>query len=127
MTRLYRVILQVSDIEAASAFYAELLGLVGQRVSSGRHYFNCGEIILACFDPRADGDNFDAQPNSDHIYFAVADLEGVFLRAKRLGCKKLDSQIRRQPWGERSFYAIDPFGNPICFVDERTVFVGLSS
>ncbi len=25
---------------------------------------------------------------------------------------------------ERSFYARDPFGNPICIVDEKTVFTG---
>lgn len=29
-----------------------------------------------------------------------------------------------QPWGERSFYAEDPFANKICFVDESTVFAG---
>ena len=26
--------------------------------------------------------------------------------------------------GERMFWAIDPFGNPISFVDEKTVFMG---
>jgi hypothetical protein len=28
------------------------------------------------------------------------------------------------PWGERLFYAKDPSGNPICFVDEGTLFTG---
>ena len=28
------------------------------------------------------------------------------------------------PWGERAFYAKDPFGNKICFVDEKTLFTG---
>lgn len=31
-------------------------------------------------------------------------------------------QIARRPWGERSFYMHDPFGNPLCFVDEKTTF-----
>jgi uncharacterized glyoxalase superfamily protein PhnB len=124
MARLFRVILPVTDIDAATAFYSALLDQLGQRVSKGRHYFDCGGVILACFDPRRDGDGFDARPNPDHIYFAVADLEGTFEKAKRLGCAELDSQIQLQPWGERSFYAKDPFGNPICFVDERTVFTG---
>jgi uncharacterized glyoxalase superfamily protein PhnB len=31
-------------------------------------------------------------------------------------------QIANRPWGERSFYLRDPFGNPLCFVDETTVF-----
>jgi len=29
-----------------------------------------------------------------------------------------------RPWGERSFYAVDPFGNPLCFVDQKTLFTG---
>jgi len=32
--------------------------------------------------------------------------------------------IQRQPWGEVSFYAHDPLGNPLCFVDEKTLFTG---
>jgi len=124
MARLYRVILPVSDIEAATAFYSELLEQAGRRVSSGRHYFDCGGTILACFDPRADGDDFDARPNPDHIYFAVANLEAVFHRASGLRCTRIDSVVKTQPWGERCFYVVDPFGNPLCFVDEKTVFTG---
>ena len=54
--RLYRVILPVDDIDRADRFYTELLGLAGERVSPGRHYFDCGGTILACYDPVADGD-----------------------------------------------------------------------
>jgi hypothetical protein len=32
--------------------------------------------------------------------------------------------IVTRPWGERSFYAADPFGNRLCFVDEQTIFTG---
>jgi catechol 2,3-dioxygenase-like lactoylglutathione lyase family enzyme len=124
MVKLFRVILPVSDIERAARFYASLLGFPGERVSPGRHYFDCGGTILACFDPQADGDDADARANPDHLYFAVADLDGVFARAKELGCRELEASIRSRPWGERSFYATDPFGNPICFVDEKTVFTG---
>jgi len=126
MPRLFRVILPVSDIETAAAFYRDLLGIPGERVSGGRHYFDCGGTILACYDPHADGDHHDARPNPDHVYFAVPDLEAVFARARQLPCRSIDDKIATQPWGERSFYATDPFGNPICFVDERTVFVGRS-
>jgi len=124
MPRIYRVILPVTDIEQASRFYGELLAEPGRRVSPGRHYFDCGGVILACFDPRRDGDAFDARPNPDQIYFAVADLDATFARATQLNCREIDQRIAVQPWGERSFYAKDPFGNPICFVDERTVFTG---
>jgi uncharacterized glyoxalase superfamily protein PhnB len=122
--RLFRVIVPVTDIERAARFYQHMLDIDGRRVSRGRHYFDCGGVILACFDPRADGDNFDARPNPDHVYFAVADVKAVFARAGSAGCAKLDDAVRTQPWGERSFYAQDPFGNPICFVDESTVFTG---
>jgi predicted enzyme related to lactoylglutathione lyase len=122
--KLFRMILPVTDIEVAAHFYSALFEMPGIRVSSGRHYFHCGGTILACFDPRADGDDFDAQPNQGHVYFAVADLEAAMQRARSAGCKELDTDIVQQPWGERCFYIKDPFGNPICIVDERTVFTG---
>ena len=124
MPKLFRVILPVSDIEAAARFYGALFEMPGKRVSPGRHYFDCGGVILACFDPCADGDDFDARPNPDHVYFAVTDLDEVFARIQRLGYRKIDATIKKQPWGERSFYAVDPFGNPICLVDETTIFTG---
>ena len=121
--RLFRVIVPVTDIARAERFYADLLGIPGRRVSPGRHYFDCGGTILACFDPRADTDPFDLGPNPDHLYFAVDDLEGVFARARALRAEILDP-IGVQPWGERSFYLRDPFGNKLCFVDDRTLFMG---
>jgi len=123
--RVYRVILQVGDIEQAQSFYEDLLGMKGERVSPGRHYFRTGPAILALMDPRADGDGFDAKPNPDHIYLAVADLAAFHARAERLGGLSEEmGAIETRPWGETSFYMKDPFGNPICFVDEKTVFTG---
>ena len=122
--RLFRVILPVTGIDHAARFYAALLSMPGIRVSSGRHYFNCGGTILACVEPLAEKDGRTARPNQDHVYFAVPDLEAVFERAKTSGCGELDDSIKMRFWGERSFYAKDPFGNPICFVDETTMYVG---
>jgi len=122
-THLFRVILPVSDIEAATSFYARLLDMSGRRVSGGRHYFDCGGTILACYDARTDGDPEHVGPNPQHLYFSVQDLEAAYERARRAGCRDLTA-IEVQPWGERSFYASDPFGNPICFVDSQTLFTG---
>ena len=122
--KLYRVILPVKNIEEAKTFYTNLLGINGKRVSAGRHYFNCGGTILACYDSGADGDNFELPPNPEHLYFAVENLEEVFERAKKLNVKKIDKTIEMMPWGERCFYLTDPFGNQICFVDKETVFIG---
>ena len=121
MVRLYRVIVPVSDIERARTFYATLLEQDGRGVSPGRHYFGCGGVILACFDPRADGDSWDARPNPDHIYFSADDLEGALARAIAAGAA-ISRPIETQPWGERSFYCTDPFGNKLCFVDAATLF-----
>lgn len=121
--KLFRVIVPVSDIDRAESFYSKLLGIPGMRVTSGRHYFDCEGTILACFDPREDTDNFDLGPNPDHIYFAVRDLEAAYSRATELRAEVLDP-IGIRPWGERSFYVKDPFGNKLCFVDRPTMFLG---
>jgi len=81
--RLFRVILPVSDIEAAASFYADVLGMPGDRVSPGRHYFPCGGTILACYDALADGDPEPFGPNPQHIYFSVDDLEAAYERVRR--------------------------------------------
>lgn len=127
MAKLYRVILPVSNIDQAAIFYGQLLETSGQRVSPGRHYFDCGGTILACYDPVADGDSLGEGWHShtkQYLYFAVADIGASFNQAKDAGCSELDEEIKTMPWGERMFYAKDPFGNPICFVDENTLFTG---
>jgi uncharacterized glyoxalase superfamily protein PhnB len=118
--RLFRVILPVPAIEAGTLFYEQVLAMKGKRISSGRHYFRCGETILACYSSRDDGDAWDVPPNPEHLYFAVDDLEAAFVRCRAANCKHIDAAIKVQPWGERSFYVEDPFGNKICFVDEKT-------
>ena len=128
--RLFRVILPVADIAAAAEFYSALLAQPGFRVSPGRHYFRVGAVTLAVYDPRADGDSSTPRPNFDHVYFAVDDIESAFRRAEQVGGLSAEigdgnlpmGKIERRPWGERSFYMRDPFGNPLCFVDEKTLF-----
>ncbi len=121
--RLFRVIQPVNDIDAAAEFYGCLLGMDGTRVSTGRHYFDCGGTILACYDAQADGDLEPAAESRQHVYFSVQDVDALYARATELGCREL-TEIEVRPWGERSFYALDPFDNPICFVDSSTLFTG---
>jgi catechol 2,3-dioxygenase-like lactoylglutathione lyase family enzyme len=128
--RLFRVIVPVDNLDIALRFYSALLESPGFRVSEGRHYFPCGEVILAIYDARADGDAGTAHPNFEHLYFAVDDLESVYRRAQTVGGLSTATgdgglpmgEIATRPWGERSFYLGDPFGNPLCFVDAATVF-----
>jgi catechol 2,3-dioxygenase-like lactoylglutathione lyase family enzyme len=126
---LFRVIVQVSDLNKAADFYAKLLGIAGRSVRGGRHYFDCGPVILAVLD--LTGGSEEPKPNPDYVYFSVNDLESVHARASELGCLSRDKvhgasagDIATRPWGERSFYVDDPFGNGLCFVDARTIFTG---
>lgn len=123
---LYRVIQPVSDIEAAQRFYSRVLGAAGERVSPGRHYFDCGGTILACYDPAADGDEVGEgwrHHANQYLYFATDSLEAMLERVRDAG-GEIDAPIETMPWGERMFYARDPFGNPISFVDRQTMFRG---
>jgi len=117
---LYQVVLPVSNIDQAETFYSHLLGTPGRRVSPGQHHFDCGGMILNCYDPPADGDPSQASPSPHKLYFVVEDLEAVFERAKSAGCPSLDEQIVTQPWGDRSFSVQDPFTNSLGFLDETT-------
>lgn len=128
--KLFRVILQVSDLDKAADFYAKLLNEKGRRIPrAARHYFDCGAVILALVDSTGGGER--PKPIPDYIYFSVKDLEEIHARARKLGCLSKEKvhedsagDIVTRPWGERSFYAEDPFGNGLCFVDERTLFTG---
>ena len=133
MAKLYRVIVPVGDIEHAARFYGAILNASGRRVSPGRHYFDCEGTILACFDPKADGDGYTPKPNPEPIYLAVDDLEAAFTAATRAGAVFPSEtipavgalgEIVQRPWGERSFYCADPFANPLCFVSRDSVFTG---
>lgn len=130
--KLFRVILPVGDIRRAAEFYEKVLGAKGFRVSEGRHYFDCGGVILACFDPKADGDDYEPKPLSEWLYLSVGNIEATYEACRAAGATFAPDdvhgdpagQIAKRPWGERSFYIHDPFGNKICFVDEATVFKG---
>ena len=124
--QLYRIIHPVNDIEIAVQFYSAVLATQGERVSPGRHYFECGGTILACYDPTADGDDPGdgwRHHENQYLYFAVTDLETTFKLIADAG-GEVTAKIETMPWGERIFYAQDPFGNPIAFVDRTTLFTG---
>ena len=128
--KLFRIALQVSDLDQAVAFYSQLLDDQGISIPRGsRHYFECGPVILALVDVTKGGEQ--PAPTPDYVYFAVNDLEQVYERAKKLNCLAKEryhdqkaGEIVKRPWGEISFYVEDPWGNGLCFVDEKTLFTG---
>jgi catechol 2,3-dioxygenase-like lactoylglutathione lyase family enzyme len=130
---LYRIILQVDNLDQAEEFYGKLLGDRGRRIPRGsRHYIDCGPVILALVNVNGEGiPGLEPKPLPDYIYFAVSDVEAVYQRAQELQCLSTEDvhgesagDLVKRPWGERSFYAHDPWGNGLCFVDENTLFTG---
>lgn len=130
---LYRIILQVDNLDKAEEFYGTLLGDRGRRIPrASRHYIDCGPVILALVDVNGEGiPGLEPKPLPDYIYFAVSDVEAVYQRAQELQCLSTEDvhgesagDLVMRPWGERSFYVHDPWGNGLCFVDEKTLFTG---
>jgi len=126
---LFRVTLQVSDLVEGVRFYESLLGVKGRAIHGARHYMDCGPVILAILDPTRGGE--PARPIPDYVYFAVEEIERYHARALDMGCLSTEDihgesggALVTRPWGELSFYANDPFGNGLCFVDASTVFTG---
>jgi uncharacterized glyoxalase superfamily protein PhnB len=127
--KLFRVMLEVADLERAVVFYSKLLNIQGRILRGSRAYFDCGPVILALLDPTAGG--MKPKPNPTDLYFAVENLEEVYERARALKCLSKEEvhgesagEIVKRPWGERSFYAVDAWGNGLCFVDEKTLYTG---
>jgi len=123
--QLFRLNIEVRDLEEAAAFYATLLGQEGRLQAGSRCYFTVGAVTLQVVQTG------DPQLLPKALYFSVDDLAAVHGRARELGCLSAemvhgtpaaDPVVR--PWGEKSFYAQDPTGNPLCFVDAGTIYAG---
>jgi predicted enzyme related to lactoylglutathione lyase len=123
---LYRVILPVSDIDVAAKFYSYVFEDDGERVSPGRHYFNCNGVILACYSPSADGDDLGKGwtfHENQYLYFSVPDLDVTRSRIEEAGGHNL-TEIESMPWGETMFYAVDPLGSRLSFARSDTLYSG---
>jgi catechol 2,3-dioxygenase-like lactoylglutathione lyase family enzyme len=124
---LFRVIVEVGDIDAGASFYKTLLGVEGQRHPGARHYFDVGGVILAVLDPTQGG--LTPTPGPKSLYFSVRDVDAVHQRAAQLNALapyqvhgEPAGEIIERPWGERSFYVVDPWGNDLCFVADGTLY-----
>ena len=125
---LFRLNVEVGNIDEAAAFYGELLGIPGRKQAGSRCYFTCGAVTLQVVDVSSAG---TPHPAAKALYFTVNDLDKVFARAQKLGCLSREAvhgatagAISVRPWGERSFYAEDKWANPLCFVEAGTVYPG---
>jgi catechol 2,3-dioxygenase-like lactoylglutathione lyase family enzyme len=125
---LFRLNIEVGNLEEAADFYGALFGMEGRKQAGSRVYFQAGAVTLQVVDVSSVGAPHTA---AKALYFAVNDLDTVFARAEEMNCVSQESvhgapggQISVRPWGERSFYAQDPWGNPLCFVEAGTIYPG---
>ncbi len=123
---IFRLDLEVGSLDEAEAFYSALLATKGQRHAGQRIYFKAGAVTLQVLDVTGWKDI----ETTNLVYFNVDDLDAVFARATSLGCLsdatihgQAGGEISVRPWGERSFYAKDPWGNPLCFVERGTEYL----
>lgn len=126
--QLVRLNVEVGDIDRATEFYAALLDLPGRKQAGSRICFSCGAVTLQVVDVSSQR---PPHPAAKSLYFTVTDLDALHARARTLGCLSVESvhgvaggDITVRPWGERSFYAEDPWGNPLCFVEAGTLYPG---
>lgn len=125
---LFRLNLEVTDLDEAAAFYTALLGVQGRRQAGARCYFACGSVTIQVLDVSG---HHPVNPVPKSLYFAVRDLGQAHDRARELGCLSPQpvhdapgGEIAVRPWGERSFYVDDPWGNSLCFVQAGTIYQG---
>jgi catechol 2,3-dioxygenase-like lactoylglutathione lyase family enzyme len=136
VANLCKVILPASRMEPSDAFFTEMLGLEPDTSVPNRHFFPTGSCELALVDSvehaRTHGSPDEPfRPSPEVVYFAVPDLDAAWERASRLALPPLQGHdvgvgVQQRVWGERSFYGLDPAGNPICFVDDQTLYTGSS-
>src|SRR5262245_62175740 len=125
--RLFRVPLEVGNLDQATQLYSQPLGIPGKRHPGARHYYDCGGVILAVLDVSRGA--LPPTPGPKSLYFAVPDLDAVHARAARLGILapyqvhgQPAADVITRPWGERSFYVVDPWGNDLCFCEDGTLY-----
>ena len=120
--RVFRIAIPASQIGRSRQFYESVLGIEADDTVPSRLYFHGGDVIVAVIDWAVEPlGPFQSTP--ENLYLATDELEAVHERASKAGAHQL-STIETRPWGERSFYCLDPDGNRLCFVDETTLFVG---
>lgn len=119
----------VDDLDAAEAFYGEVLGLERIGKVPGRHvFFRCGAGVLLIFDPGATEVVDPKSPlpvpphgarGPGHLCFAAEPL-GLGAWQERIEGAGVEIEAEVDwPKGGRSFYFRDPAGNSLEIAEAR--------
>lgn len=114
---VYETVVYATDLEAATGFYRDVLGL--RRVDDGAFRLDDGGMLLL-FDPAV-----SSQPGrpvashgatgAGHVAFSVESLDGWRERFAEHGVEV--EQEKEWPRGGRSIYVCDPAGNSVELVE----------
>lgn len=122
----FRLTVEVGNLDQAEEFYNKLFHTKGLRSPGARVYIQAGPVALQVLDVSAAS---APHPSAKSLYFTVKDLQAIHDRAQFLGALSETlvhgspgGEIAKRPWGERSFYAEDPWGNALCFVEAGTTY-----
>ncbi|MCT8160581.1 VOC family protein [Pseudoruegeria sp. SHC-113] len=125
--KILETALYVGDLDAAEAFYAEILGLERiQRVGNRHVFFRVGDGVLLLFNAGeteipAPGARFPVPPHgargAGHMCFAAdaAEIDAWVAQFTALGIE-IEADFH-WPNGARSIYIRDPHGNSIEFAE----------
>ncbi len=117
--RVLETCLYVDDLEAAEAFYKDVLGLEPVTKSAGRHvFFRCGQSMFLLFNPEQTVIKTGKAPThgahgQGHTAFAMDELEIDAWRS-HLASKGVEIETEVSwPGGGQSLYFRDPAGNSL--------------
>jgi predicted enzyme related to lactoylglutathione lyase len=85
--QLFRLSVEVDDLDRAIDFYTRLLGVEGRGQAGARTYFDCGSVTISVLDVSSSG---APHPAPKVLYFTVKNLDAVHERATALGCLSAD-------------------------------------
>jgi catechol 2,3-dioxygenase-like lactoylglutathione lyase family enzyme len=122
------LVLAVSDVDQAYAFYRDVFGWVSHLEWSGEYT----ELVVSDDDRlglyRRDGwaQTAGAEPaqlngrvSPAYLYVRVDDLDGTIDRLRRAGARRLSPRARRG-WGDEAAYFADPDGNVVAVAMRST-------
>lgn len=129
-TNILESALYVSDLDAAEAFYGDVLGLEKIAAVANRHvFFKCGSSVLLLFNaeatrqPPAPDARLPVPPHGaagqGHLCFAASAAE---IAGWKTRLETLDIGIEADfewPGGGRSIYFRDPSGNSLEFAEPK--------
>jgi catechol 2,3-dioxygenase-like lactoylglutathione lyase family enzyme len=116
--RIYETVLYAPDLEAATAFYRDVLGL--RQLDDMALRLDDGGVLLL-FDPELSSKPDRPVPShgargAGHIAFSVAELEPWRERLREHGVE-LEHEHEWARGGARSLYVRDPAGNSVELVE----------